>query len=82
MKRATIMQAAVVVELVILMLILLTGGGADRREQPRPATTYRPATEQERRQAEVDQLSAELDRIAERRDLDEASRVPTGYSGR
>lgn len=60
MKRATIVQAAVVIELVILTLILLTGGGADRQEQPRPANTYRPATEQERQEYE---LEREMDRI-------------------
>ena len=69
MRRATIMQTALVVELVLLVLILLVGGGADRREQPRAAMTYRPATAEERRQAEADRLSALLDEIAARRVL-------------
>ncbi|MFY1658597.1 hypothetical protein [Micromonospora sp. WMMD1274] len=38
------------------MLMLLGGGGADRRPEQTPARTVRPATEEERRQRQIDEL--------------------------
>ena len=61
MRRSAVVQAAVAAVLVGLMLILL-GGGAGRQIPARTAT-YRPATEEERRQYDRDLIERELDRM-------------------
>lgn len=60
--RAAVVQAAVAAVLVGLMLILLGGGGAGRQVPTRTAT-YRPATEEERRQYDRELIERELDRL-------------------
>lgn len=73
MSRSAAVQAAVVAVLVGVMFVLLASGGADRhRSVPQHRTTYRPATEQERQQAQADQLATLLDEMARHRALLEA----------
>ncbi|AYF30079.1 hypothetical protein CSH63_22040 [Micromonospora tulbaghiae] len=55
-RRATITQAALVAVIVGVMLMLLGGGGANRRPEQIPARTVRPATVEERRPHQVDEL--------------------------
>ncbi|MEV0725990.1 hypothetical protein AB0I37_24830 [Micromonospora purpureochromogenes] len=74
MNRAAVIQMALVSVLIGVMLILLGGGGAQRREHPKQPTTYRPATEAERRQAEVDRLREEMDRLWEQHQQEDAAR--------
>lgn len=72
MKRATIVQLSAATALLGLMLVLLAGGGAPRR--PEPLMNLRPATEQERRDTDRDQLREEMDRLWQQRQQQEAGR--------
>lgn len=71
-SRATIVQVSIVAVLVGLMFAMLGTGGADRRGTPKPATTARPATEQERQQYDAERLSECL------RDVDRCHRSGLG----
>lgn len=63
LRRTIITQVALATILVGLVVILV--GGAPRRPEPQSVRSVRPATEQERREADRQLLIEEMDRLRE-----------------
>ncbi|NES28946.1 hypothetical protein GCE86_19685 [Micromonospora terminaliae] len=74
MNRATIFQAAVAV--ILAGLFLMLAGSQPPLPRPGPVRSYRPATEAEKRQREVEQLREELERYSREMDR-KASPTPS-----
>ncbi|MFI6332899.1 hypothetical protein ACIBBG_31910 [Micromonospora chersina] len=63
-RRAAVFQSAVVA-ILVGVLFLLFAFGPPRHHAPQAATSWRPATEAERRQHEAEQRQRESDQLAE-----------------